>query len=104
MISLSNSYNCIVKLLFQHALHGSGSGVASSINFLWHRYMHDKTNVGHSKFNVPAELTPSEECQISAGLIRDFALYRDSLPFSQCNNQLPEKSDIQDILTYLCTA
>lgn len=61
-----------------------------------------KENVVHSKFNILAELTPAKEFPILAGLITDFALYRDSLSWSQYNNQLTT-TDLQDILIYLGT-
>ncbi len=38
-----------------------------------------------------------------AGVIRDFALYRDSLLVCHYNKEIPRKSDIQDIHTQLCT-
>ncbi len=64
IISLPDSCNCIVKLSFQRVKRQrEWPTVARSRQ--QHKfsvgpiYMHDKTNVGHSKFNVPAHRTPT---------------------------------------------
>ena len=104
------SDNSTIKVLLRHAIDGSGSSVANNINLLWHRYKIDKINFHlqvEKRYALQETSTPDEDLIRTARTINEFISFRDSLPLSNINrvtaDWLPSRSDVQDILTYLCT-
>ena len=107
--SLIKSDNSTIKVLLRHAIDGSGSSVANSINLLWHRYNINKFNF-HLREEKRGALqdpsTPEEDLIRTARTINEFVSLRDSLPISnidRANDSSLRRSDVQDIITYLCT-
>ncbi len=108
--SLIKSNNSTIKVLLRHAIDGSGSSVANNINLLWHRYKIDKINFHlqvEKRYALQETSTPDEDLIRRARTINEFISFRDSLPLLNINrvtaDWLPSRSDVQDILTYLCT-
>ncbi len=88
---------------------GSGSSVANNINLPRHRYNINKFNfhLQEEKLGALQETsTPEEDLIRTARTNVTNVTLRDSLPSSnidRTNDLSPRRSDVQDIITYLCT-
>lgn len=97
------SRNTCVNICARLAINGSKSPACNSVNLICHKYAILKYDLDHCGCqgvinNILNSEQYSEAEEASAGAIKEFVQWRDDF-----NTPMHTKSDLQDIIDYLCT-